>query len=91
LRFYYNSRPGSSVYFTQKGIPEEAHVALYQGFRWLWSDAQFAKDYERMTGEPLEAIAGEEIEKFLQDVPEDAKVRAVMQQLLGAGPIPAAR
>jgi tripartite-type tricarboxylate transporter receptor subunit TctC len=91
LRFYYNSRPGSSVYFTQKGIPEEAQMALRQGFKRLWSDAQFAKDYERMTGEPLEAIAGEEIEKFLQDVPEDAKVRSVMQQLLGAGPIPATR
>jgi hypothetical protein len=91
LRFYYNSRPGSSVYLTQKGIPEEAQMALRQAFRRLWSDGQFAKEYERMTGEPLEAIAGEEIEKFLQDVPEDPKVRAVMQQLLGAGPIPAAR
>jgi hypothetical protein len=91
LRFYYNSRPGSSVYFTQKGIPEEAQLALRQAFRRLWSDPQFAKDYERMTAEPLEAISGEEIEKFLQDVPEDAKVKSVMQQLLGAGPIPPAK
>jgi tripartite-type tricarboxylate transporter receptor subunit TctC len=91
LRFYQNSRPGSSVYFTQKGIPEEAAVALRQAFRRLWSDPQFAKDYERMTAEPLEAISGEEIEKFLQDVPEDAKVKSVMQQLLGAGPIPPAK
>jgi hypothetical protein len=44
-----------------------------------------------MTAEPLEAIAGEEIEKFLQDVPEDAKVRSVMQHILGAGPVPAAK
>jgi hypothetical protein len=91
LRFYQNSRPGSSVYFTQKGIPEEAAVALRQAFRRLWSDPQFAKDYERMTAEPLEAISGEEIEKFLQDVPDDAKVKSVMQQLLGAGPIPPAK
>jgi len=91
LRFYYNSRPGSSVYFTQKGIPEEANAALRQAFRKVWSDPQFARDYERMTAEPLEAITGEEIEKFLHDVPEDAKVRAVMQQLLGAGPIPTAK
>jgi len=87
LRFYYNSRPGSSVYFTSKGIPEEAQLALRQAFKRLWSDPQFAKDYERMTAEPLEAISGEEIEKFLQEVPEDAKVKSVMQQLLGAGPI----
>jgi hypothetical protein len=91
LRFFYNSRPGSSVYFTQKGLPEEALIALHQAFRGLWSDPQFAKDYERMTAEPLEAIAGEEIEKFFQDVPEDSKIKSVMQQLLGAGPIPAAR
>ncbi|HEX6802016.1 MAG TPA: hypothetical protein VF130_06000 [Candidatus Binatia bacterium] len=91
LRFYYNSRPGSSVYFTQKGIPEEANAALRQSFKKVWSDPKFAIDYERMTAEPLEAITGEEIEKFLQDVPEDAKVRAVMQQLLGAGPIPTAK
>ena len=91
LRFYYNSRPGSSVYFTPKGIPEEAQLALRQAFRRLWSDPQFAKDYERMTAEPLEAISGEEIEKFLQDVPEDAKVKSVMQQLLSAGPIPPAK
>jgi hypothetical protein len=91
LRFYYNSRPGSSVYFTQKGIPEEAITALRQAFRKLWSDPQFARDYERMTAEPLEAITGEDIEKFLRDVPEDLKIRTVMQQLLGAGPIPAAR
>jgi len=91
LRFYYNSRPGSSVYFTQKGVPEEAQLALRQAFTKLWNDPQFAKDYERLTAEPLETISGEEIEKFLQEVPEDAKVRSVMQQLLGAGPIPPAR
>ena len=88
LRFYYNSRPGSSVYFTQKGIPKEAEAALRQAFKRVWSDPQFANEYEKMTAEPLEAISGEEIEKFLLDVPEDAKVRAVMQQLLGAGPVP---
>ena len=91
LRFYYNSRPGSSVYFTQKGIPEEAHAALRQAFRRVWSDPQFGKDYQRMTAEPLESLTGEEIEKFLQDVPENARLMTVMQQLLGAGPLPAAK
>jgi hypothetical protein len=52
---------------------------------------QFGRDYERLTAEPLEPITGGEIEKFLQDIPEDSKVRTVMQQVLGAGPVPAAR
>src|ERR671925_547885 len=88
LRFYYNSRPGSSVYFASKGIPEEASAALRQAFRKIWSDPKFARDYERMTAESLEAITGEDIEKFLNEIPDDPKLNTVMQQLLGAGPIP---
>ena len=91
LRFYYNSRPGSSVYFAPKGIPEDASAALRQAFRKIWNDPQFARDYERITAEPLEAISGEDIEKFLNEIPDDPKLNTVMQQLLGAGPIPAAR
>ena len=91
LRVYYNSRPGSSVYFGPKGMPEEALAALRQAFGKIWADPQFGRDYERLTAEPLEPITGGEIEKFLQDIPEDSKVRTVMQQVLGAGPVPPAR
>jgi len=91
LRFYYNSRPGSSVYFAPRGIPEEAGAALRQAFRSIWNDPQFAKDYERLAAEPAEPITGEEIEKFLREIPEDSKITTIMQQLFGPGPVPAAR
>jgi hypothetical protein len=91
LRAYYNSRPGSSVYFGPKGMPEEAHAALRQAFGKIWADPQFGRDYERLTAEPFEAITGEEIERFLQDIPEDVRLRTVMQQVLGAGPLPTAQ
>jgi hypothetical protein len=91
LRFYYNSRPGSSVYFAPRGIPEEASSALRQAFRSIWNDPQFAKDYERLAAEPAEPITGEEIEKFLREIPEDSKITTIMQQIFGLGPIPAAR
>ncbi|MGH7773660.1 MAG: hypothetical protein ACREQA_15655 [Candidatus Binatia bacterium] len=91
LRFYYNSRPGSSVYFAPKRIPEEVAAALRVAFNKIWDDSQFAKDYERMTAEPTEPISGEEIERFLQQVPRDPKVKTVMQQVLGAGPLPPVR
>jgi hypothetical protein len=91
LSFYYNSRPGSSVYFAPRRIPEEAAAALRAAFRKIWDDPQFAKEYERNTAEPTEPITGEEIEKFLQQVPKDEKVKTIVQQVLGAGPLPAAR
>ena len=91
LSFYYNSRPGSSVYFAPKGIPDAALAALREGFKKLWNDPQFAKEYERMTAEPTEPITGEDIERFLQQVPRDAKIRTLAQQVLSAGPIPSTR
>jgi tripartite-type tricarboxylate transporter receptor subunit TctC len=91
LRFYYNSRPGSSVYFAPRGIPKEAAESLRTAFGRLWEDRQFAREYERNTAEPTEPISGEEIEKFLQQIPKDDKVDKLVQQVLGAGPIPAAR
>jgi tripartite-type tricarboxylate transporter receptor subunit TctC len=91
LQFYYNSRPGSSVYFAPKGIPPEAAGALRAAFGKIWEDAQFAKEYERNTAEPTEPITGEEIEKFLQQIPKEDKVRTIVNQVLGPGPIPAAR
>jgi hypothetical protein len=39
----------------------------------------------------VEPISGAEIESFLQQVPKDPKVKAFVQQVLGAGPLPAAR
>ncbi len=91
LRLYYNSKPGSSVYFAPKGIPEPALEALRGAFNRIWSDPQFARDYERMTAEPAEPLTGEEIERFFQQVPKDPKVKTVMQQLIGAGPLPPSR
>jgi len=91
LRLYYNSRPGGSVYFAPRGTPEPALEALRDAFNKIWSDPQFAKDYERMTAEPAEPLTGEEIERFFQQVPKDPKVETVMQQLIGAGPLPPRR
>jgi hypothetical protein len=91
LRFYYSSRPGSSVYFAPKGMPQEATAALRAAFGKIWEDPQFAREYERNTAEPTEPITGEEIEKFLQQIPKDDKVRTIVNQVLGPGPIPAAR
>jgi tripartite-type tricarboxylate transporter receptor subunit TctC len=91
LQFYYNSRPGSSVYFAPNGMPQEAAAALRAAFGKIWEDPQFAREYERNTAEPTEPITGEEIEKFLQQVPKEEKVRTIVNQVLGPGPLPAAR
>lgn len=91
LQLHNGSRPGSSVFFAPKGIPEPALGALREGFNKLWKDTEFLKEYERITGEPADPITGEEIEQALGQIPKDPKVVEVYKQLIGAGPLPPSR
>lgn len=91
LRLHNGSRPGSSVFFAPKGIPEPALNALKEGFNKLWKDSEFLKEYERVTGEPADPITGEEIEQALRQIPKDPKIIEVYEQLIGAGPLPPSR
>jgi tripartite-type tricarboxylate transporter receptor subunit TctC len=91
LRFYYASNPGTSVFFVTKGIPEPALKALREAFDKVWKDAQLAEEYERSTGEPADAVTGEEIDRSLGQIPRDPRVLAVYQQLIGGGPLPAGK
>jgi hypothetical protein len=91
LRLHNGSRPGSSVFFTPKGIPAPALAALKEGFNKLWKDPEFLKEYERITGEPADPITGEEIEQAVAQIPKDPKVMEVYKQIIGGGPLPSSR
>lgn len=88
LRFHNNSRPGSSVFFAPRDIPEAALGALKQAFRETWNDPQFAEDYKRLTGEPADPITGEAIERALEQVPRDSEIMEIYKRLIGVGPLP---
>ena len=88
LRFHNSSRPGSSVFFAPRGIPDVALKALRQGFVNTWKDPLFPEEYKRLTGEPADPVTGEEIEEALKNIPKDRKIRKVYQQIIGAGPLP---
>lgn len=91
LALHNGSRPGSSVFFAPKGLPEPALKALREGFSGLWKDQEFLKEYEKVTGEPADPITGEEIEQVLAQIPTDPKVFDLYKQIIGAGPLPSAK
>jgi len=70
LRLHNGSRPGSSVFFAPKGIPDPAVKALKEGFSKLWKDAEFLKEYKRITGEPADPMSSEEGPERPTPVPE---------------------
>lgn len=91
LALHNGSRPGSSVFFAPKGIPEPALRAFREGFNRLWKDQEFLKEYEKVTGEPADPITGEEIEKVLAQIPTDPKVFELYKQIIGGAPLPSAK
>lgn len=91
LRFANGIRPTGAPYFAPRGIPDAALIALREGFHKMFSDPQFVKDYERLTGEPADPMTGEEIDEVLRQMPKDARVAEIYKQLIGAGPLPPVR
>jgi tripartite-type tricarboxylate transporter receptor subunit TctC len=91
MRFQNATRPTGAPYFAPKGIPGPALKALREGFNKMFTDPQFAKEYERLTGEPPDPMAGEEIDEVLRQMPKDPRVAEIYKQLIGAGPLPPSR
>jgi len=91
LQLYISSRPGSSVFLVPKGVPEATLGILQGAFQKIWNDPQFAIHYKRMTGEPLDPITEEDIQRVLQRMPKDPKVMEVYKQVIGAEPLPRGR
>lgn len=91
IRFHHAIRPGGTVFFTQRGIPEPALKALREAFNKTWKDPQFAEEYQRLTGEPTSPVTGEEIHQALRQIPTDPKVVEVYRRIIGGGPLPPAR
>jgi len=91
LKLHDASRPGSSVFFAPKGMPEPALRALKESFNRMWRDPQFLKEYFAFTSEEPDPITGEEIEAVLAQIPKDAKIVEAYKQIIGAGALPPSR
>ena len=91
LLFHKSIRPGSTIFFTSKRIPELARKALRQAIKKTWKDPAFGAEYQRMLGEGVAPVTGEQIEEALAQIPTDPKIKEVYKQIIGGGPLPPVR
>ncbi len=88
LKFHNAMRPSGMLMLAPSGIPAPALKDLRTALHRAWDDPEFAKEYNRLTGENADPMIGKEIEANLRKIPKDPKVMTTYKQIIGGGPLP---
>jgi hypothetical protein len=57
--------------------------------RKAFKDADFHREYKKLTGEEPDPLMPEEMEKAIREMPRDAEVTDLLKKLSAEGPLPA--
>jgi hypothetical protein len=64
-------------------------VILHDAMRKAFKDADFHREYKKLTGEDPDPLMPEEMDKAVREVPRDAEVIDLLKNLSGEGTLPA--
>ena len=64
-------------------------MILQDAMRRAFKDADFHREYNKLTGEEPDPLMPEEMEKAIREMPRDAEVINLLKTLSGEGPLPA--
>ena len=64
-------------------------MILQDAMRKAFKDADFHREYEKLTGEEPDPLMPEEMEKAIREMPRDAEVIELLKKLSDEGPVPA--
>jgi hypothetical protein len=64
-------------------------MILQDAMRKTFKDAEFHRQYKKLTGEEPDPVMPEEMEKAIREMPRDAEVIELLKKLSDEGPLPA--
>ena len=64
-------------------------MILQDAMRKALKDADFHREYQKLTGEEPDPLMPEEMEKAIREMPRDAEVIDLLKRLSGEGSLPA--
>ena len=70
-------------------MPKERVETIKDALRKSFKDADFFKEYRKVTGEDPTPLTPEANEKVIRDLPRDAEAVELFKKFAGAGPLPA--
>jgi len=75
-------------FFLPPGVPKDRVQILTDAMRKTLSDPEFAKEYQKLSGEAPSPLTAESLEKVIKELPRDANVVELFKKLAGADPLP---
>jgi hypothetical protein len=76
-------------FFLPPGVPKERVQILQEAIRKTFSDPEFSKEYQKVSGEAASPLTAEALEKVIRELPRDSSAVELFNKLAGADPLPA--
>ena len=76
-------------FFLPPGVPAERVQMLADAMRKTFSDPEFLKEYQKLSGEAASPLTAESLTKVIRELPREANVVELFNKLAGADPLPA--
>ncbi len=82
-------RLAGSPFILPPGTPKEVAETLREAMRKTFKDAEFHKEFRKLTGDDATPLTPEALEKYVREIPRDAETVELFKKLAGADPLPA--
>jgi len=70
------------------GTPKDRVEIIQAAFRKTFQDADFSRQYKKLSGDEATPLLPENHEKAIREIPRDREVVELFKKLVGAGPLP---
>jgi tripartite-type tricarboxylate transporter receptor subunit TctC len=81
-------RIAGTPFMLPPGTPKDRVEIIQAAFRKTFQDADFSREYKKMSGDEATPLLPENHEKAIKEIPRDREVIELFKKLVGAGPLP---
>jgi len=82
-------RLAGSPYILPPGTPKEQVEILQEAIRRSFKDAEFHKEFKKLTGDVPTPLMPETMDKYVRELPRSPEIIALFHKIAGAEPLPA--
>lgn len=88
LEMFRSFRVAGSPYILPPGTPRERVQILQEAMRKTFQDADFHREFKKLTGNDPSPVMPEALEKIIKEIPRDPETVDFFKKLAGSGPLP---